>query len=79
LESARRRLNRDEVARDGEFVRVPLIVMDAAVSSKIEGGKRELSACYPNGPTSSMKMEKQMVDDPKRDLVPSQEYEVASS
>ncbi|WP_139812749.1 DUF2213 domain-containing protein, partial [Ensifer aridi] len=36
----------DEVARDGEFVRVPLIVMDAAVISEIEGGKRELSAGY---------------------------------
>ncbi|MDX0165247.1 DUF2213 domain-containing protein [Sinorhizobium meliloti] len=36
----------DEIARDGEFVRVPLIVMDAAVIAEIEGGKRELSAGY---------------------------------
>ncbi|MQW32898.1 DUF2213 domain-containing protein [Sinorhizobium meliloti] len=36
----------DEVARDGEFVRVPLIVMDGATISEIEGGKRELSAGY---------------------------------
>lgn len=36
----------DEVARDGEFVRVPLIVMDGATISDIEGGKRELSAGY---------------------------------
>lgn len=36
----------DEVARDGEFVRVPLIVMDAAAIKVIEDGKRELSAGY---------------------------------
>lgn len=36
----------DEIARDGEFVRVPLVVMDAAVIGEIEGGKRELSAGY---------------------------------
>lgn len=36
----------DEVARDGEFVRVPLIVMDAAAIKEIEDGKRELSAGY---------------------------------
>lgn len=36
----------DEVARDGEFVRVPLIVMDAAAIKAIEDGKRELSAGY---------------------------------
>lgn len=36
----------DEVARDGEFVRVPLIVMDAALINKIEAGKVELSAGY---------------------------------
>lgn len=36
----------DEVARDGEFVRIPLIVMDAAAIKAIEGGKRELSAGY---------------------------------
>ncbi|QND32161.1 DUF2213 domain-containing protein [Sinorhizobium meliloti] len=36
----------DEVARDGEFVRIPLIVMDGAAIGEIEGGKRELSAGY---------------------------------
>jgi len=36
----------DEVARDGEFVRVPLIVMDGTAIADIEGGKRELSAGY---------------------------------
>ncbi|WP_139812758.1 DUF2213 domain-containing protein, partial [Ensifer aridi] len=36
----------DEVARDGEFVRVPLIVMDAAAIKAIDEGKRELSAGY---------------------------------
>ncbi|MDX0937415.1 DUF2213 domain-containing protein [Sinorhizobium medicae] len=36
----------DEVARDGEFVRIPLIVMDGGTISEIEGGKRELSAGY---------------------------------
>ncbi|AIL99943.1 DUF2213 domain-containing protein [Sinorhizobium meliloti] len=36
----------DEVARDGEFVRIPLVVMDGATISEIEGGKRELSAGY---------------------------------
>ena len=36
----------DEVVRDGEFIRVPLVVMDAAAISAIEGGKRELSAGY---------------------------------
>ncbi|WP_437408618.1 DUF2213 domain-containing protein [Sinorhizobium meliloti] len=36
----------DEVARDGEFVRVPLVVMDGATIGDIEGGKRELSAGY---------------------------------
>lgn len=36
----------DEVARDGEYVRVPLIVMDAATIRQIEAGKRELSAGY---------------------------------
>lgn len=36
----------DEVARDGEFVRIPLIVMDAAAIKAIEDGKRELSAGY---------------------------------
>ncbi|WP_322885483.1 DUF2213 domain-containing protein [Sinorhizobium medicae] len=36
----------DEVARDGEFVRIPLIVMDAAAIKAIDDGKRELSAGY---------------------------------
>lgn len=36
----------DEVARDGEFVRIPLIVMDGAAIKAIEDGKRELSAGY---------------------------------
>ncbi len=36
----------DEVARDGEFVRIPLIVMDAAAIKAIDEGKRELSAGY---------------------------------
>ncbi|RKD68981.1 DUF2213 domain-containing protein [Rhizobium sp. WW_1] len=35
-----------DVARDGEFVRVPLVLMDAAVIAKVEGGKRELSMGY---------------------------------
>lgn len=36
----------DEIARDGEFVRVPLIVMDAAAIKAVGDGKRELSAGY---------------------------------
>ncbi|MQX97765.1 DUF2213 domain-containing protein [Sinorhizobium medicae] len=36
----------DEVARDGEFVRIPLIVMDGATIGEIDEGKRELSAGY---------------------------------
>ncbi|PDT55045.1 MULTISPECIES: DUF2213 domain-containing protein [Sinorhizobium] len=36
----------DEIARDGEFVRIPLIVMDAAAIKAIDDGKRELSAGY---------------------------------
>lgn len=36
----------DEVARDGEFVRIPLIVMDASAIAAIESGKQELSAGY---------------------------------
>ncbi len=35
-----------EVVRDGESVRVPLVVMDAAAIAKVEGGKRELSLGY---------------------------------
>ena len=36
----------DEIARDGDFIRVPLVVMDAAAIRAIESGKRELSAGY---------------------------------
>lgn len=36
----------DEVARDGEFVRVPLIVTDAGAIAAIQAGKRELSCGY---------------------------------
>lgn len=36
----------DEIVRDGNFVRVPLIVMDAKAIQDVEGGKRELSAGY---------------------------------
>jgi len=36
----------DEIARDGSFVRVPLMVSDAAAIADIEKGKRELSAGY---------------------------------
>lgn len=46
LEIPFRRPDGDEVARDGEFVRVRLIVMDGAAIGEIEGGKRELSAGY---------------------------------
>jgi len=35
-----------EVVRDGEFVRVPLVLMDAAAISAYESGKRELSMGY---------------------------------
>lgn len=35
-----------EVARDGEFVRVPLVLMDKSAIAKVEGGKRELSMGY---------------------------------
>lgn len=35
-----------EVARDGEFVRVPLIVTDAAAIAAIQAGKQELSCGY---------------------------------
>lgn len=35
-----------EVVRDGEFVRVPMVLMDKAVIAKVEGGKRELSMGY---------------------------------
>lgn len=36
----------DEVARDGDYIKVPLIVMDAKAIADIEGGKKELSAGY---------------------------------
>ena len=35
-----------EVVRDGEFVRVPLVLMDATAISAYESGKRELSMGY---------------------------------
>jgi len=35
-----------EVVRDGEFVRVPLVLMDKNAIAKVEGGKRELSMGY---------------------------------
>lgn len=43
----------DEIARDGQFLRVPLMVSDAAAIKDIEDGKRELSAGY----TSKLKWE----------------------
>lgn len=36
----------DEITRDGDFVRIPLVVMDAAAIKLVEDGKRELSAGY---------------------------------
>lgn len=36
----------DEIARDGEFVRVPLIVMDKSAIGDVKAGKQELSAGY---------------------------------
>jgi hypothetical protein len=36
----------DEVARDGEFIRVPLVLMDAEVISAVKDGKREISLGY---------------------------------
>lgn len=36
----------DEIARDGDFVRVPLVIMDKALIEKVEAGKVELSAGY---------------------------------
>lgn len=35
-----------EIARDGEFVRVPMCMMDKAAIEDVKGGKRELSAGY---------------------------------
>jgi hypothetical protein len=36
----------DEVARDGDFVRVPMVLMDAGLIKKVEDGKAELSQGY---------------------------------
>lgn len=36
----------DEIARDGTFVRVPMVVMDQAAIDDVEAGKRELSMGY---------------------------------
>ena len=36
----------DEVMRDGQFVRVPMVLMDAEVIRAVEDGKRELSQGY---------------------------------
>lgn len=36
----------DEIARDGEHVRIPLMLADAAAIDALEAGKRELSAGY---------------------------------
>lgn len=36
----------DEVVRDGEFIRVPLMLTDAAIIAAVESGKRELSMGY---------------------------------
>jgi hypothetical protein len=36
----------DEVVRDGEYIRVPMVLMDEQAISDVEGGKRELSAGY---------------------------------
>lgn len=35
-----------EIARDGSFVRVPLVLMDAAAIATVEGGTREISMGY---------------------------------
>lgn len=35
-----------EIKRDGDYLRVPMMVADGATIKKIEGGKRELSAGY---------------------------------
>lgn len=36
----------EDIARDGEFIRVPIIVKDASAISEIENGRRELSMGY---------------------------------
>lgn len=35
-----------EIKRDGDFLRIPLMVSDGAAIKKVQGGKRELSAGY---------------------------------
>lgn len=51
----------DEVSRDKKFLRVPLMVADAETISKVESGKRELSAGY----TCDLKFEKGTTSDGK--------------
>ncbi|MFN3833399.1 MAG: DUF2213 domain-containing protein [Allorhizobium sp.] len=36
----------DEIARDGDYVRIPLVLMDADTIKQVQDGKRELSAGY---------------------------------
>lgn len=36
----------DEILRDGKFIRVPLVLMDAAAIKRVEDGHRELSVGY---------------------------------
>lgn len=36
----------DQVARDGDFIRIPMMISDAMAIADIESGKRELSAGY---------------------------------
>jgi hypothetical protein len=36
----------EEVVRDGEFIRIPMMLKDAAAIRAVEGGKRELSVGY---------------------------------
>jgi hypothetical protein len=36
----------DEVARDGEFIRVPMVLMDHGLVTKVQNGKAELSVGY---------------------------------
>jgi hypothetical protein len=36
----------DEVLRDGDFIRVPMLIMDAAAIKAVQGGKSQLSAGY---------------------------------
>lgn len=39
----------DEIARDGDFVRVPLVLMDADVIAAVDAGTREISMGYTTG------------------------------